>query len=165
MLAPKVMSLNDPSETFSIKKYGNRRFYSSEHSRFVTLEEIAAWVSEGRRVRVHDAKTEEDITSDILTQILLEQGRARHFPVDFLEQMLRLNEKATRGFWELYVARSRQTFSHMQRDMEQFYQSMQSMWAYMGSLPRSAEGRDAPASDSESSTSRVRKKSKEKRAE
>ena len=105
-----------------IKKYGNRRLYSSYDTRFVTLEEIAEMVRVGHRVQVLDASTEEDITSEILTQILLEIRRAQHFPVELLEQMIRQNEETLKNFWENYLNQSFQMFLGLQKEMEGFYQ-------------------------------------------
>ncbi|MCM2277409.1 MAG: hypothetical protein NDJ89_04980 [Oligoflexia bacterium] len=111
---------DDDSRVFHIKKYGNRRFYSSSKARFVTLEEIASAVRGGRKIRVTDAN-EQDITCEILTQILLEGGKARHFPVELLEQMVRLNEEALRGFWQAYLDQSLKVFQGVQKEMQQLY--------------------------------------------
>ena len=86
-------------EVVHIKKYGNRRFYSSLEKNYITLVEIKNLVQRGHRIQVVDAETENDITSEILTQILLEQGRASHFPVELLEQMIRVNEKTLKTLW------------------------------------------------------------------
>ncbi|MCM2323929.1 MAG: hypothetical protein NDJ90_11775 [Oligoflexia bacterium] len=113
-----------PDEAVQIKKYGNRRLYSSSEARFVTMEEIGALVRSGRKIRVTDANTEKDITAEILTQILLEGGRAQHFPVELLEQMIRLNEETLKGFWENYLHQSLNMFLGVQKEMEQFYKSL-----------------------------------------
>lgn len=89
-----------------IKKYGNRRLYSSSETRFITIEELATAVRQGNRVQVTDADTGEDITSEILTQILLESRRAQHFPIELLEQMIRVNERTIRDFWSIYLEQS-----------------------------------------------------------
>ena len=56
--------------TTTIKKYGNRRLYDSDASRYVTLEEIAATIRSGRDVRVLDAKTSEDLTQATLAPLV-----------------------------------------------------------------------------------------------
>ncbi|MFN3696763.1 MAG: polyhydroxyalkanoate synthesis regulator DNA-binding domain-containing protein [Pseudobdellovibrio sp.] len=86
-------------ESIQIKKYENRRLYSSSEKRYVTLAEISKWIIDGRQVQVIDVTNDKDITSEILTQILLEQGRAQHLPVDMLMTMIRLNESAVKNIW------------------------------------------------------------------
>lgn len=109
------------SDTVQINKYGNRRLYSTTHTRFLTLEEIEDLVRKGSKVRVADAETGADITSDILTQILLENGRARHFPVELLEEMIRLNNSTLKDFWASYWSQSLQLFLGMQKEMAKLY--------------------------------------------
>ncbi len=82
-----------------IKKYGNRRFYSSEEKKYITIADIQKLILKGTKTQIIDAETEKDITSDILTQILLDQGRAAHFPVELLEQMIRTSEKSLNTIW------------------------------------------------------------------
>ncbi len=100
-------------ETISIKKYGNRRFYSSKEKTYVTIAEIKTWVQKGHRIQVTDADTELDITSEILTQILLEQGRASHLPVEILEQMIRMNEKTLTKIWAPLLEQNLRMMSQM----------------------------------------------------
>jgi polyhydroxyalkanoate synthesis repressor PhaR len=109
---------SDQTEVIHIKKYGNRRLYSSAETRFVTLAELASAVRSGKRVQVTDAETDEDITSEVLTQILLENGRAQHFPVEMLEQMIRLNEQALSNFWSNYVDQSMKMFESFQQNFK-----------------------------------------------
>ena len=115
---------SDAVAEIRIRKYPNRRLYSTADKRFVTLNEIAEWVRQGKRVAVTDSESQTDITSEILTQILLEGGRASHFPVQVLEQMIRLNESTLRGFWDMYLNQSMQMFMGVQREMESFYQNL-----------------------------------------
>lgn len=82
-----------------IKKYGNRRFYSSDEKKYITIVDIQKLILKGIKAQIVDAETDKDITSDILTQILLEQGRATHFPVELLEQLIRTSEKSLNTVW------------------------------------------------------------------
>ncbi len=111
------------AETVHVKKYGNRRFYSSSESRFMTIDELAQSVRRGAKVRVTDADSGADITSEILTQILLEGGRAQHFPVELLEQMIRLNEHALKSFWGGYFEQSRKVFENLQENWQSLSQT------------------------------------------
>jgi polyhydroxyalkanoate synthesis repressor PhaR len=100
-------------ENIFIKKYGNRRFYSSKEKSYVTLSEIKTWVQKGHHIQVADAETNKDITSEILTQILLEQGRASHFPAELLEQMIRMNEKALNNIWAPIIEQNLKMMAQM----------------------------------------------------
>jgi len=58
-----------------IKRYGSRKLYDTEESRYVSLEEIGAWVREGQDIRVVDNENSDDVTAQTLTQVILEEGR------------------------------------------------------------------------------------------
>ena len=88
-----------------VKKYGNRRLYDSEGSRYLTLEEIAERVRLGEDLRVVDAKTGHDLTQVTLAQLILEsRGAARLLPVPLLKQLLRMRDDALTEFFGRYVA-------------------------------------------------------------
>ncbi|MGE0749476.1 MAG: polyhydroxyalkanoate synthesis repressor PhaR [Variibacter sp.] len=79
-------------EPVTIKKYANRRLYNTGTSTYVTLEDLAAMVKGGEDFVVYDAKTGEDITRSVLTQIIFEQeGKQGQnlLPVTFLRQLIR----------------------------------------------------------------------------
>lgn len=78
-----------------IKRYESRKLYDTEESRYVSLEDIAAWVREGQEVRVVDNSTAVDVTSQTLTQIILEEGRngSRELPSDLLHDLVRIGER------------------------------------------------------------------------
>jgi len=61
-----------------LKKYANRRLYDTGQSKYVTLNEVAAQIRNGRQVEVRDAKTKEDVTAFILTQIILEEAKRKN---------------------------------------------------------------------------------------
>lgn len=73
-----------------IKKYANRRLYNTETSSYITLEHLAAMTRDGRDFKVVDAKSEEDITHNILTQIIMEEEQRGQtmLPVPFLRQLI-----------------------------------------------------------------------------
>jgi polyhydroxyalkanoate synthesis repressor PhaR len=74
-----------------LKKYGNRRLYDTNDSRYVTLVEVEGMVQRGVDIVVLDAKTGADITKEILVQLLLERDEARAaLPVGLLKQAVRL---------------------------------------------------------------------------
>jgi polyhydroxyalkanoate synthesis repressor PhaR len=73
-----------------VKKYANRRLYNTESSSYVTLEDLAAMVRLGRHFIVYDAKSGEDITRSVLTQIIVEEeSKGRNLlPTSFLRQII-----------------------------------------------------------------------------
>lgn len=58
-----------------IKRYGSRKLYDTEESRYVSLEEIGGWIRDGQEVKVVDNDSNEDVTAQTLTQIILEGGK------------------------------------------------------------------------------------------
>src|SRR6516162_247855 len=79
-----------PRERVVIKKYANRRLYNTASSSYVTLEHLADMVKKGVDFVVYDAKTNEDITRTVLTQIIFEeesQGQSL-LPIQFLRQLI-----------------------------------------------------------------------------
>lgn len=79
-----------PDAKVVIKKYGNRRLYDVTDSRYVNLEDMAAMVREGREIQVLDARTGEDLTRVVLTQIIMDEARERGsgLPLDLLRQLV-----------------------------------------------------------------------------
>src|SRR4030081_3046760 len=76
----------------TIKKYANRRLYNTGTSTYVTLEDLASMVKAGEDFLVHDAKTGEDITRQVLAQIIFEQENKEGqslLPIAFLRQLIR----------------------------------------------------------------------------
>lgn len=87
-----------------VKKYGNRRLYDTEQSRYITLEELAESVRKGQDVRVVDDKTGEDLTTATLAQIIVEgRGAARLLPAPLLVQLIRMGDDALAEFLGQYV--------------------------------------------------------------
>jgi len=83
----------DKKEPVVIKKYANRRLYNTDTSTYVTLDDLAAMVKSGRDFVVFDAKTGDDLTHAVLTQIIVEQesrmGTQTLLPIPFLRQLIR----------------------------------------------------------------------------
>jgi polyhydroxyalkanoate synthesis repressor PhaR len=79
-----------------IKRYESRKLYDTEESRYVSLDEIATWVRGGQEVRVVDNATSAEVTSQTLTQIILDEGRkgTSFLPSELLHDLVRLGEKA-----------------------------------------------------------------------
>jgi polyhydroxyalkanoate synthesis repressor PhaR len=78
------------SKPVMVKKYANRRLYNTATSSYVTLEDLAKMIKDGGDFIVHDAKTNEDITRSVLTQIIVEQEQKGQnlLPISFLRQLI-----------------------------------------------------------------------------
>ena len=84
----------EKKEPVVIKKYANRRLYNTDTSTYVTLDDLAAMVKSGRDFVVFDAKTGDDLTHSVLTQIIVDQesrmgGGQTLLPIPFLRQLIR----------------------------------------------------------------------------
>ncbi len=88
-----------------LKKYTNRRLYDTEKSIYVTLDYVTEIIRQGRQVQVTDAKTGEDVTPAILTQIVLEEARKKKFllPPPLLYLIIQHGENVLADFFEKYL--------------------------------------------------------------
>jgi polyhydroxyalkanoate synthesis repressor PhaR len=79
-----------------IRKYGNRRLYDTFSKQYVNLDEVAQMIRDGSDVQVVDAKSGEDLTRDILTQIIVEETRSRNggLPIEILRDLVAFSGKA-----------------------------------------------------------------------
>jgi polyhydroxyalkanoate synthesis repressor PhaR len=93
-----------------IKRYGSRKLYDTEESRYVSLEELAGWIRHGQQIRVVDNRSSDDVTSQTLTQIISEEGRrgTSLLPNDLLHDLIRAGEAAvTTGVEQLQSSMDR----------------------------------------------------------
>jgi polyhydroxyalkanoate synthesis repressor PhaR len=107
-----------------IKKYANRRLYNTGTSTYVTLEDLAQMVKQGENFQVFDAKSNEDITRSVLTQIIFEQegknGQSL-LPIDFLRQLIRFYGDSMQMLVPSYLQFSLEKFvGEQQKLREQF---------------------------------------------
>ncbi len=95
-----------------IKKYANRRLYNTETSSYITLEHLAAMVRQNRDFKVVDAKTNEEITRSVLTQIIVEEeGRGETMlPVNFLRQLISMYGQQVQSMVPQYLEASMESF-------------------------------------------------------
>ncbi len=88
-----------------IKKYGNRRLYDTESSRYITLEGLGELIKAGAEVRVVGATSNQDLTQATLTQLIMEnRGASQLLPVPLLHQLIRLGQDALAEFLSRYVS-------------------------------------------------------------
>ncbi|HEX8383751.1 MAG TPA: polyhydroxyalkanoate synthesis repressor PhaR [Sphingomonas sp.] len=111
-----------------VKKYANRRLYNTETSSYITLEHLAAMTRAGRDFKVVDAKTEEDITHNILTQIIMEEESRGEtmLPVDFLRQLIAMYGGSMHSVVPGYLAAS---LDSLRRNQDQLRSVVEGAWA------------------------------------
>jgi polyhydroxyalkanoate synthesis repressor PhaR len=100
----------------TIKKYANRRLYDTESSTYITLDRLALMVREGREFEVVDAKSGEDITRQVLTQIIVEEEArgATMLPINFLKQLIGLYGNSMQNFVPQYLEAAMEAFQRNQ---------------------------------------------------
>jgi polyhydroxyalkanoate synthesis repressor PhaR len=99
-----------------IKKYANRRLYNTETSSYITLEHLATMTREGRDFQVFDARTGEDITRSVLTQIVMEEEATGQtmLPVPFLRQIIAMYGDSMQAMVPHYLEASMAAFAENQ---------------------------------------------------
>ena len=88
-----------------LKKYANRRIYDTHTSQYVTLEELAGIIRKGNEVKILDAKTKEDVTAYILTQIVLDRAKNNNalLPPPILHLVIQYGDNILMEFFENYL--------------------------------------------------------------
>lgn len=102
-----------------VKKYANRRLYNTESSSYITLDTLAEMVRVGRDFVVYDAKTGDDITRSVLTQIIVEEegkGKAM-LPTGFLRQLIGFYGNSMQGLVPNYLEQAMTNFASQQEQM------------------------------------------------
>lgn len=113
----------DPDGPITIKKYANRRLYNTATSSYVTLDHLAEMVQNDVDFVVYDAKSGEDITRSVLTQIIFEaEGKGQNvLPLNFLRQLISFYGDSLQSVLPSYLDMSMEAFSKNQDQMrEQF---------------------------------------------
>src|SRR4051812_42617289 len=115
-------------ERVVIKKYANRRLYNTASSSYVTLEHLSEMVKKGVDFVVYDAKTNEDITRPVLTQIIFEEeSRGQNLlPIQFLRQLIGFYGNSMQAFLPSYLELSLATFTQQQEQMRKQFSGLPS---------------------------------------
>ena len=105
-----------------IKKYANRRLYNTASSSYVTLDHLCQMVKDGQDFVVYDAKSGEDITRSVLTQIIFEEeGKGQNMlPVSFLKKIIGFYGDSLQAVVPNYLDATMDAFSHNQDDMRDY---------------------------------------------
>ncbi len=121
-----------------IKKYPNRRLYDTEISSYITIEDVRQLIIEGAEFEVRDAKSGEDLTRQVLLQIIAEheQNGEPMLSTQLLSQIIRFYGDSLQGFMGNYLERSMQAFMEQQQQFRQQMGSMlgQTPWTMMNQL-------------------------------
>ena len=101
-----------------IKKYANRRLYDTSTSSYVTLDHLSELVREGRNFEVRDAKTGEDLTRQVLTQIIFEHETKGEgaLPLNFLRQLIGFYGGGAQTFLPAFLDMSMNSFAEAQKE-------------------------------------------------
>jgi polyhydroxyalkanoate synthesis repressor PhaR len=114
----------DSAAPVVIKKYSNRRLYNTQTSMYITLDDVRQMVCEGTELEVRDAKSGEDITRQILTQIIFEQelnGAQGMLPVNVLKRMITMYDNKMGEVFPYYLEGSMEAFiANQEKIREQF---------------------------------------------
>src|SRR5688572_18090916 len=124
--------------TVRIKKYANRRLYNTATSSYVTLDYLSQMVREGQDFTVEDAKTGEDITRSVLTQIIVEEEAKGQnmLPINFLRQLISLYGDNLQFLVPRYLEQTMESFA---KNQEQMRASMKDSFGGMFPLDRFEE--------------------------
>lgn len=122
-----------PGESVVIKKYANRRLYNTASSSYVTLDHLSEMVRAGIDFTVQDAKTGDDITRAVLTQIIFEEENKGQnlLPVQFLRRLIRFYGDSMQGFLPAYLEMSMERFASAQ---DQWRDQITKAWAGKGPI-------------------------------
>ena len=115
----------DAAQVVVVKKYANRRLYNTESSSYITLDNLADMVRQGRDFVVYDAKTGEDITRSVLTQIIVEEeGKQGQnlLPTAFLRQLIGFYGDQMQGLVPKYLEQAMSVFSQQQAQVRETMQ-------------------------------------------
>jgi polyhydroxyalkanoate synthesis repressor PhaR len=115
----RVVEEQGKADPVIIKKYANRRLYNTQTSSYVTLDHLCEMVKAGTEFEVRDARTGEDITRSVLTQIIFEEETKGQslLPIKFLRQLIRFYGDSLQGFVPGYLDMSMESFTKNQEAM------------------------------------------------
>ena len=121
-----------------IKKYPNRRLYDTEISSYITIEDVRQLIIEGLEFEVRDAKTGDDLTRQVLLQIIAEheQNGEPMLSTQLLSQIIRFYGDSLQGFMGSYLERSMQMFLEQQQQFRQQMSGLigQAPWTMLNQL-------------------------------
>jgi polyhydroxyalkanoate synthesis repressor PhaR len=148
-----------------IKRYGSRKLYDTEESRYVSLDELAGWIRAGQQIRVIDNKSSDDVTAQTLTQVISEEGRkgTALLPNELLHELIRIGEEAvSSGVEHLQLRMDRLVQASIDRigpvrrareEMGRLRQRLEELEASLAAIDVGRRSEDEPAEDREDAPS------------
>jgi polyhydroxyalkanoate synthesis repressor PhaR len=114
-----VFEMSEPEATIVIKRYASRRLYNTDTSEYVTLEEIATLIRQGKNIRIVDSKTGDDLTRQFLMQIITEQetGSESVLPLNVLMDVVRSYNDQTSSVVPDFLSKSFELLKNQQEEM------------------------------------------------
>jgi polyhydroxyalkanoate synthesis repressor PhaR len=111
------------SDVTIIKKYANRRLYHTEISQYITLDDVGDMVRKGEDLKVVDARTGQDLTRTILTQIIVEQEAKGEslLPIKFLREVIRMYSNNMRPMIPHYLDQTIDTLLNNQEELSKYW--------------------------------------------
>ena len=162
-----------------IKRYESRKLYDTEESRYVSLDEVARFVRGGQEVRIVDNASDEDVTAQTLTQVILEEGKngRSQLSTEMLHDLVRKGEQAwKRGVLQMQegvdrfveasfdrlgpVRQAREEMDHLRARLEELESSLQGLEKGNGPAPRPASKPKAKAKAKVKAKAKTRKTTK-----
>jgi polyhydroxyalkanoate synthesis repressor PhaR len=111
-----------PDKKLLVKKYSNRRLYSVEDSTYLTLEDIGQRIRDGYQVAIVDSKTQEDITVQVLMQLILEAQQKypqrRLLTSEFLHQLIQVRDQSIADFFQRWVPEAFSAYLTWQKEAQ-----------------------------------------------
>jgi polyhydroxyalkanoate synthesis repressor PhaR len=123
MIGNRMVDSTERAAPITIKKYANRRLYNTETSSYVTLDHLAQMVKDDKDFQVFDAKSGEDITRSVLTQIIVEEeskGGQNLLPISFLRQLISFYGDSLGGLVPRYLEQAMGSFATNQEQMRTY---------------------------------------------
>lgn len=132
---------SDHDSPIVIKKYANRRLYDTQTSSYVTLEDLCQMVKQDKEFVVYDAKTNEDLTRQILTQIILEQELkgVNIMPADFLRGVIKTHDEQASAMMQSYLDNAMKAFAANQETMKQYWEKGMESFNSLGPIAQMEE--------------------------
>jgi polyhydroxyalkanoate synthesis repressor PhaR len=133
-------------KTLKLKKYANRRLYDTETSTFMSLSQVAELVKQGREIEVVDAKTGEDVTTFILSQIVLEEVKNKTLllPLSLLYMLIRYGDSVLSEFFDNYLEQTLKNYLAYKSAMDEQFRKWLEIGQDLSSFTEKAMGNLSP---------------------
>ncbi|MGD8251353.1 MAG: polyhydroxyalkanoate synthesis regulator DNA-binding domain-containing protein [Desulfobacterales bacterium] len=125
-----------------IKKYANRRLYDTEASRYITLGELAQLIRDGKRVEIVDAKSGDDVTAFILTQVIMEEAKNKNalLPPPLLHLVIRYGDNLLVDFFENYLQQVLSAYLNYRSSVDRQFKEWLDIGTNLADISRQSTG-------------------------